>query len=726
MQGSDAELIARTLQGESAAFDLLWKRHERAVAGLCRGFLEGPYRDPALEAQDLANETFVRALHYLYRYEDRTASGADFEDWLLEIARRVCLKCLARQRRRSRLADSRCADAEASPLNLYASAIDAVVERDTLRTAVQAINALPPNYRLPFKLSLEEHSHREIASALGISLESAAKRVQRARGILRPRLAALFGEEMPKKAERRERQPRGILVEIERALTDIVVEHRIVEILLPSTGHAQICVRVGKPPADVRSTAKAPRAGGGFRQQLAYAETCFRQGRWTEAREEYRQALAQTPNCFEAALRLGGMLAQEGRSSEAADVYRSALQENPQPAVAVHLQAHLLAAEERFEAAVEAFRYALELNPGDADCHFGLHSALGSLSRFEAQLTNLADLRADHPEHLEAYVHVYTPCARLERWDIALPLLQQAVQIDPNYPIAIKHLFQVRMNLGLCDAETGELAERLVHLAPDFVDSWSQLAWFYAEVGRNEESLAVLHAFLREHPDNSEAHAALSWRYHYQDRATESRRHACLAYALEPQNWHNCWTILMAHHGKTSGFSHEGASALADQIALRFPADAFLMDCLARFFASWEREPEAIRFAERARDLNPMSPLPNRTIADILHQFGRRAEAEAAWRRLLELPGARTAGNLAGLASALAARGAADCEDLFASASAAARTAQDWNALATHLEIAGRADAAAKAFGRCLEMNPAGKSLRASALDGLSRTQPPA
>ena len=48
------------------------------------------------------------------------------------------------------------------------------------------------------------------------------------------------------------------------------------------------------------------------------------------------------------------------------------------------------------------------------------------------------------------------------------------------------------MNLGLRDADTQQLAERLVGIAPDLVESWSQLAWFYAEQGRGEDSLAVL------------------------------------------------------------------------------------------------------------------------------------------------------------------------------------------------------------------------------------------
>src|SRR5262249_23277535 len=143
------------------------------------------------------------------------------------------------------------------------------------------------------------------------------------------------------------------------------------------------------------------------------------------------------------------------------------------------------------------------------------------LSRYVEQLDNLANLRAIAPDDLFAYDEAYTPCARLERWDLALTLLECASEIDPNHPRVLKHLFQVRMNQRRFDAETLAMAERLVRIAPDFVESWSELAWIYAELGRDEESLAVLREFLREHPANAEGYAALAWRSHYLGRPQE-------------------------------------------------------------------------------------------------------------------------------------------------------------------------------------------------------------
>src|SRR5205807_1386364 len=111
-------------------------------------------------------------------------------------------------------------------------------------------------------------------------------------------------------------------------------------------------------------------------------------------------------------------------------------------------------------AAAAACRASLALDPKDKAAYLLLHEALGRVSCYEEQLDNLEQLRAVAPADLFGWVEVYTPCARLNRFDVALPLLERAVELDPNDPLALKQLVQARMNLRLRDAETMRLAER--------------------------------------------------------------------------------------------------------------------------------------------------------------------------------------------------------------------------------------------------------------------------
>src|SRR2546427_2980837 len=94
----DQELVQKAKRGDNAAFGQLWARYEQPVVSLCQRYVQGPHRDPATDASDLANDTFVRALHRLDRYEDRSHLNQGFETWLLEIAKRICLNYLALQR----------------------------------------------------------------------------------------------------------------------------------------------------------------------------------------------------------------------------------------------------------------------------------------------------------------------------------------------------------------------------------------------------------------------------------------------------------------------------------------------------------------------------------------------------------------------------------------------------------------------------------------------------
>ncbi len=685
MRSSDQELIERARQGDNSAFGRLWTRYEAQVVSLCRHYLSGPYRDPATEAHDLASETFILALHGLHRYEDRSRENRGFETWLLEIAKRRCLKFLDRQRRRQQWLS----DEPPDGLVQVAGAVTTprlVEEREVLRLAAQEINALPEHYRRPFQLSLEEYSHKEIAQMMGIRADTAMQRVHRARRMLQARLAPVFGI-APKGSQRAATALRSL----EQAISEIVRDSRIVNITLAGGGEIQLCLRVDRRialrgdeiVARRRRLERYPRAWKPF---LEFADLCYHCGRWQEAREAYRAALARQPACFAAALRLAEMLRREEQAEEAAQVCRAALEQSPPPDIAARLRAAEHEAIGNDAQAVEAYRDAIAQNPAECANYYGLHRVLGRLSRYAEQLENLAALRTLAPDDLFAYDEAYTPCARLERWDMAVPLLECALEIDPNHPVVLKHLFQVRMNQQRYDVETLGLAERLVRLAPDFVESWSELAWIYAELGRDEESLAVLHEFLREHPGNAEACAALAWRYHYLDRLEDLAVYARRAYQLDPHNWHVCWTQLNACGHKTTAISDAERSRVAEEILEHFPEDAFLLERICFLYANWGRHEEALGIARRLRALQPDSPALERRLAEIHRLCHKWEEAVREYRRLLEQPDEPVSGLLALLGEAL--RGLQDpaADAAFAEAEERANTWYDYLLLADTYE----------------------------------------
>ena len=728
MSSTDQQLIERAKRGDNAAFGELWARYERLVVALCRRYVKGSIHDPAVDDHDLATETFIRALHHLHQYEETTGNGGDFEAWLLKVARHICLNSLAKQQRRQRWSARLDEDEDLADQPDFAPLVERVVEEgEVLRIAAQEINALPDLYRTPFKLFLEEYSQKEIAETLGISVENAAKRVQRARTLLQPKLAELFEEEwQAMMRDKQQRRARASLRAVEQALTDIVSEHRIVNVTLPSGGEMQLCLRVDVHKArreqEIESRraqlSRQPRAG---RKRLELADLCYHSGRWEEAQREYREALAINPRCFAAALRLGAMFEREQKSQQAAHVYRAALRQKPPSAIRAQLRAHLLAAEGKDEEAVKVFRRAITLAPKEKDNYYGLHDVLGRLSRYEEQLENVSKIREVDPDDLFALIGGYMPCARLRRFDIARSLLERAVEVDPNHPMAVKHLFQVRMNLRLFDDDTLHLAERLVRLAPQFVESWGELAWIYMELGRNEESVAVLKKFIEEHPQNAEAHAALSWRYHHLGRLEEQVAHARRAYELMPQNWYVCWTVLVA--GKTVPMAEKEAFRYADEILTRFPHDAFMMMNVSLLYRERERMEEALTCAQRAVALNPTYLDAQMVLAWTYSVLQRWEEAAEGYRRVVEMPGGRNVEMLSSWGRALTMLNSPEAKTVFAQAAALASTSSDYFSLGVHLEASRQRDKAIAAYRQCVSLSPPDHYVRARAEDALRRME---
>lgn len=91
MLESCRKLVRRCLEGDQLAMRALVERYQGQVFGLCYRML-GNRQD----AEDATQETFIRVLHSLRRWDSSRA----FEPWLLAIAGNRCRTALAARKRR--------------------------------------------------------------------------------------------------------------------------------------------------------------------------------------------------------------------------------------------------------------------------------------------------------------------------------------------------------------------------------------------------------------------------------------------------------------------------------------------------------------------------------------------------------------------------------------------------------------------------------------------------
>jgi RNA polymerase sigma-70 factor (ECF subfamily) len=85
----DQELVARALEGDQGAFAELVEAYQRPVYNLTYRML-----GEAREAEDAAQEAFLRAYQHLDRYDPQRS----FKTWLLSIASNYCIDRLRKRR----------------------------------------------------------------------------------------------------------------------------------------------------------------------------------------------------------------------------------------------------------------------------------------------------------------------------------------------------------------------------------------------------------------------------------------------------------------------------------------------------------------------------------------------------------------------------------------------------------------------------------------------------
>ncbi|MDQ6891703.1 MAG: RNA polymerase sigma factor [Acidobacteriota bacterium] len=181
---SDEEIVARVVAGESELFELLLRRHNQRVYRVARAVLGND-----AQAEDLAQEAWVRAYEHLAEFEGR----ARFSTWLTRI---VLYEGWARSRNTRRFEPI--GDESESSEEFMSAAPDP--ESRALGSEMRgylesAMDSIPENYRVVLVLrDVEELSTAEAAETLGLTENAVKIRLHRARAMVRRDLAARVGD----------------------------------------------------------------------------------------------------------------------------------------------------------------------------------------------------------------------------------------------------------------------------------------------------------------------------------------------------------------------------------------------------------------------------------------------------------------------------------------------------------------------------------------------------
>ena len=173
----EAELVRLAQAGNAEAFGALVEEHQRFVYNLALRTL-----GDAHEAEDLAQEAFVRAWRALPRFQGRS----QFRTWLYRIVTYLCFNRLPRLRRELAAMGEDVVDDLAHSGGAFADPTTGIEDLERRAFLHRQIEALPESYRLLVTLRFQQDlSYDEIASVLSLPLGTVKTGLFRARARLR-------------------------------------------------------------------------------------------------------------------------------------------------------------------------------------------------------------------------------------------------------------------------------------------------------------------------------------------------------------------------------------------------------------------------------------------------------------------------------------------------------------------------------------------------------------
>jgi RNA polymerase sigma-70 factor, ECF subfamily len=191
----EAEAILLAQQGDAAAFERLYRLHNRRVYSLCLRMVGN-----TAEAEDLTQEAFLQLFRKIATFRGESA----FSTWLHRLAVNVVLMKLRRKSgNESSLEQMTEPDEESGTPRRDFGAADLALIGSLDRINLQrAVEQLPPGYKAIFVLhDVQGYEHNEIAEIMGCSIGNSKSQLHKARMRLRDLLKEAVREKA--RADRR-------------------------------------------------------------------------------------------------------------------------------------------------------------------------------------------------------------------------------------------------------------------------------------------------------------------------------------------------------------------------------------------------------------------------------------------------------------------------------------------------------------------------------------------
>jgi tetratricopeptide (TPR) repeat protein len=248
------------------------------------------------------------------------------------------------------------------------------------------------------------------------------------------------------------------------------------------------------------------------------AHELYEAGRWRDAEQELREALALNPYRADWHFNLGLTLEADGRWSDAAAAYRAAHELEPADDHTLLVLGSACLRADLLDEALDCLTRVNQRQPDDPEPCVHLIEVYGRLGRHDEAEVMFYRALQDEGDHALAYANIAESFLDKNDSVRALDCLRQAAAIDPTLP-------RIHARLALAHARAGrkerarQLYLRELRDNPGDLDTLLDLGCLLAEMGRSGEASEKFRRVLELEPTHAEA------RYHLADLAIAQHRH---------------------------------------------------------------------------------------------------------------------------------------------------------------------------------------------------------
>jgi tetratricopeptide (TPR) repeat protein len=300
---------------------------------------------------------------------------------------------------------------------------------------------------------------------------------------------------------------------------------------------------------------------------------------WHDSEALFGHAVKVTEKNYLAYNNLGFYFSRQGRTTEAMENYRRSLEINPNYEDALNNMGYALAGQKKYQEAIGYYLAALRIRPNHPEVHNNLGNAVSELGRLDEAIQHYLVTLAQQPEHADAHNNLGVALAMKGQLDEAMLHFRKAIRLKPNDASGHSNLGNALAAQHKLDEAVQEY-EQALRIKPEDAQAHNNLGNALAGQGKFDPAIGQYQEALRLNADNPEAHANLAAALAAKGNPAQAVKHYQAALGLTPDNpeLHYRLAEVLLHQGRRD----EAVAHLTAALQLRpgFPKARKQLDLL--------------------------------------------------------------------------------------------------------------------------------------------------